>query len=106
MIKCCKHCNHTHPGTDARAIGRFTPGGPLGYKANYEGSPLRATREEAKQDMCQWRQEQNRKKKTAETQNNQNNPPTIPEQGEHWSDTANEISDALDTACTELENRP
>lgn len=96
MIKCCKHCNHTHPGTDARAIGRFTPGGPLGYKANYEGSPLRATREEAKQDMCQWRQEQN----------NQNNTPTIPEQGEHWSDTANEISDALDTACTELENRP
>lgn len=63
MIKCCKQCNHTHPGTDARAIGRFTPGGPLGYKANYEGSPLRATREEAKQDMCQWRQEQNRKKK-------------------------------------------
>lgn len=35
MIKCCKHCNHTRPGTDARAIGRFTPGGPLGYKANY-----------------------------------------------------------------------
>lgn len=33
MIKCCKQCNHTHPGTDARAIGRFTPGGPLGYKA-------------------------------------------------------------------------
>ena len=63
MNKSCKHCNHIHAGDDARAIGRFAPGGPLGYKANYEGSPLRTTRKQARQDMCQWRQEQNRKKK-------------------------------------------
>ena len=36
----------------------------------------------------------------------QNDTPTIPEQGEYWADTTNEISDALDTACTELENHP
>ena len=41
-----------------------------------------------------------------ETQNTQNNTPTIPEQGEYWADTINEISDALDITCTELENHP
>lgn len=59
MNKSCKHCNHIHAGDDARAIGRFAPGGPLGYKANYEGSPLRTTRKQARQDMCQWRQRLN-----------------------------------------------
>lgn len=58
MNKSCKHCNHIHAGDDARAIGRFAPGGPIGYKAKYEGSPLRTTRKQAKQDMCQWRQNQ------------------------------------------------
>lgn len=42
----------------------------------------------------------------SETQNTQNNTPTIPEQGEYWADTINEISDALDIACTELEHHP
>ena len=41
MIKCC---NHTHAGDDAQA----------------KGSPLRPTRKQARQDMCQWRQNKNR----------------------------------------------
>ena len=38
MNKSCKHCYHIHAGDDARAIGRFAPGGPIGYKAKYEGN--------------------------------------------------------------------
>lgn len=37
-------------GSDAaRAVGRFTPDGPLGYRAK-SGGPLRATRAEAEAD--------------------------------------------------------
>lgn len=31
--KACGECGHIHLGTDAIAIGRFNPNGPIGYKA-------------------------------------------------------------------------
>lgn len=51
----CTKCNTVHPSNLARAIGRFNPNGPLGYRAAMGGpaAPLRATRAEAEQDACQ-----------------------------------------------------
>lgn len=44
-------------GSDAaRAVGRFNPDGPLGYRAaTAPDAPLRATRAEAEEDERRWR---------------------------------------------------
>ena len=52
----CRDCGHVHTTADTWAVGRFAPGGPIGYTARYPGAPLRASREEAVKDMCKWRQ--------------------------------------------------
>ena len=51
----CPDCGHVHTTADTWAVGRFAPG-PIGYTARYPGAPLRASREEAEKDMCDWRQ--------------------------------------------------
>ena len=51
----CERCDHRHVGTDARAVGRFQPGGPIGYRADYPGALLRPTRELAMHDACDHR---------------------------------------------------
>ncbi|MGV3564180.1 MAG: hypothetical protein ACO1ON_12960 [Nocardioides sp.] len=47
-------CGWTHDASEVRAIGRFAPGGPLGYRAwSVPDAPLRTTRAEAERDYCQ-----------------------------------------------------
>ena len=48
----CDRCGHIHATTDAYAVGRFRPDGPVGYRTNYYGAPLRLTRAEAEADAC------------------------------------------------------
>lgn len=50
----CPACTHIHDSDAARAIGRFRPEGPLGYRAR-SGGLLRATRAEAEADACRQR---------------------------------------------------
>lgn len=45
-------CPWKHPSNLARAVGRFNPDGPTGYRGDYDGAPLRPTREQAEQDAC------------------------------------------------------
>jgi len=41
----------------SRAVGRFQPGGPIGYRAaTLPDAPLRGTREEARADELAWRE--------------------------------------------------
>lgn len=45
----CEKCDQIgHPTV---AVGRFTPGGPDGFRA-LDSGPLRATRQEAEADVC------------------------------------------------------
>lgn len=47
----CQRCNRTHATDEVRVAGsRFTR--PTTYRAQYDGSPIRPTREEAQQDLC------------------------------------------------------
>lgn len=50
--KTCTSCGTVHPSDLARALGRFGGPAPAGYRAIYDGAPVRATREEAEQDAC------------------------------------------------------
>ena len=52
----CPDCGHVHTAADIYAVGRFNPGGTIGYRARYPGAPLRASRDEAAKDLCTWRQ--------------------------------------------------
>lgn len=56
----CHNCRSTHRGDDARMVGRFTPN-PAGFRANYDGAPLRDTRSAAVADMCAKRAQSNPK---------------------------------------------
>ena len=50
----CPVCGWIHrPETSTRAVGRFTWAVPL-YRADFDGSPRRATRAEANADMCDY----------------------------------------------------
>lgn len=51
----CPDCGHVHTAADIYAVGRFNPGGTIGYRARYPGAPLRASRDEAAKDLCDWR---------------------------------------------------
>lgn len=55
-MKLCGLCGAVHVPTDAPAVGRFLAGGPSGYRARYGGAPLRSSRAEALEDMCNARQ--------------------------------------------------
>ena len=48
----CPTCGTIHGSDAVVAVGRFEPGGPLGYRAAKIDGPLRATREEAHRDVC------------------------------------------------------
>lgn len=48
----CPACEHVHAPDMARAVERFRPSGPVGYRAR-SGGPTRATRAEAEADECQ-----------------------------------------------------
>lgn len=50
----CATCDHIHATDMARAVGRFQPSGPSGYRAR-SGGAIRATRAEAEADECQRR---------------------------------------------------
>lgn len=50
----CPACAHIHGSDYARAVGRFRPEGPTGYRAR-SGGLLRATRAEAEADACRQR---------------------------------------------------
>lgn len=52
MKPACPKCACVHHPMMARAVGRFDPNGPHGYQANYQGAPLRPTRDQATHDMC------------------------------------------------------
>lgn len=47
----CPFCRTIHGSDAARAIGRFRPGGPLGFRSSL-GGPLRSSRSEAVADLC------------------------------------------------------
>ena len=49
-LKVCARCGWT--GHQTVAEGKFTPGGPRGYRGAFDGAPIRATREEAERDVC------------------------------------------------------
>lgn len=51
----CPICGHIHSSDDTSAMGRFSKFGTTGYRADYFGSPVRRTREEAERDMCAHR---------------------------------------------------
>lgn len=40
---------------ETRAVGRFRPNGPTGFRAVQDGAPLRSTRAEAVADRCRHR---------------------------------------------------
>ena len=49
----CERCGRTHRAvTSTYAVGRFTVSGVTGYRGRFDGSPMRATREEAERDYC------------------------------------------------------
>lgn len=58
MKPACPQCGHIHSADWTVAVGRFDPGGVAGYRAAYDGAPLRPTREQAEVDMCQHKQRQ------------------------------------------------
>lgn len=48
-------CGRVHGADETVAVGRFRPGDPTGYKASPAirlDAPLRRTRQEAEQDVC------------------------------------------------------
>lgn len=47
----CTGCQTIHGSDATRAVGRFEPAGPKGYKSRL-GGPLRATRAQADGDFC------------------------------------------------------
>lgn len=53
MKQPCKNCGHVHTADWTYAVGRFTKDGIRGYTARLVDAPLRATREEAEQDVCE-----------------------------------------------------
>ena len=52
----CDSCGTIHGAFDTRAQRRFSPDGKAGFRAALPGAPLRATRDEAIQDVCDARQ--------------------------------------------------
>ena len=48
----CSVCGRVHQSDDAYAVGRFGAG-PVQYRGRFERAPLRATRAEAVDDLCQ-----------------------------------------------------
>lgn len=49
----CDRCGWIHDPSLVVAVGRFKPGGPDGYRtASGPGAPLRPSRCEAMQDVC------------------------------------------------------
>lgn len=50
----CETCGHIHIAADAR-VRWPAPGQPVVYRADYPDSPTRPTREQAIQDMCDYR---------------------------------------------------
>lgn len=54
MRPACPKCRAVHHPMMTRAVGRFDPHSPTGYKAEYQDAPLRGTRDEAITDMCKW----------------------------------------------------
>lgn len=55
MLPLCPACGSAHTSGDTSAVGRFNPNGPDGYMARFPGSPVRCTRDEALQDICDHR---------------------------------------------------
>ena len=54
MIGRACSCGRNHASWDVVAVGRFLPGGPVGYRARHD-SRVRPTRNEARRDVCpQW----------------------------------------------------
>ena len=49
----CPICDRIHDPSDVRAIGRFDPDGPAGYRADLPGAKVRSTRVEAQRDVCE-----------------------------------------------------
>lgn len=52
----CRRCTQVHLTTWTVAVGRFDANGPAGYRATFNGAPLRTTRQQAEQDMCDYQQ--------------------------------------------------
>jgi len=47
-------CGRIHAATEVVAVGRFLPGGPVGYRARHD-SRVRPTRNDARRDVCpEW----------------------------------------------------
>ena len=55
MKPACPHCHTIHPAEAVRAIDRFDRRRRTTYAAAYTGAPIRASREQAEADYCQWR---------------------------------------------------
>ena len=53
----CETCGTIHGTGDTRAEDRFSPGGATGFRAALPSAPLRATRAEAVQDVCDARRD-------------------------------------------------
>lgn len=51
----CPSCGHTHAADWTVAISRFQ-GAVRAYRARYDESPVRSTRDAAEADMCQHKQ--------------------------------------------------
>lgn len=52
MKPACARCGVVHPSDAARAVGRFNPSGPTGYRADVPGAVLRHSRDAAVTDWC------------------------------------------------------
>lgn len=46
----CPACDYIH--SPVMAVGKFTPRGPIGYRALFPDAPIRSTRVEAEADEC------------------------------------------------------
>lgn len=52
-LQACDRCGWIHDPSRVVVVGRFKPGGPDGYRAASDVSaPVRASRAEAMQDVC------------------------------------------------------
>lgn len=59
----CPRCDHLHCPSDAYSIGRFSPT-PTRYRANYPNAPIRDTRAQAADDLCNYRAALNRQEQS------------------------------------------
>lgn len=53
MTRPCPLCGWVHDSSTVRAIDRFNPDGPSGYRATNPGALVRDTRDEAMRDACE-----------------------------------------------------